>query len=298
MKTRFSYAFEELTEELQRPPKAALRAMLAAGIMVAPRGWQALGIDVRQAIAVAGMHDVVNIAMVQELARFIPPTFLKLVPRMADPPREQPAPVLVNALGPMRTLSPQEWAALSALDRYALDSLAINTRLLWRALEEISRAPNSPLTKTAPQPWSGALARCEVYLRPEAFRQLMHPDYLAGRAMVLARVAGVRAARRAAELFDLQAETVAGPAELDWCATRNQGVLLWQGHVSTWEGAFYPAASLLAVSTAGVAVYDMAKEFDPHASISGAGIAEEPWKVGAVDDREEATSVYNTGQAV
>jgi cyclic pyranopterin monophosphate synthase len=263
---------------------------------VSPRGWNALGTDVRQAIAVAGMHDSINIAMVQDLVKFVPPNFLKLVPKMSDPAGDAPTAVLTSALGPMRSISPKEWASLSALDRYVLDSLSINTRLLWRALEEISSAPNSPLAKTSPQPWSGALARCEIFLRPEAFRQLMQGSYLGGRAMVLARVAGVRAARRTFELFDLQAETVAGPAELDWCATKNQGVLLWQGHVSTWEGAFYPAASLLAVSTAAVAVYDMVKDFDPHASISGAGIAEEAWKVGAMDEREEPTAVFTPGR--
>jgi hypothetical protein len=94
------------------------------------------------------------------------------------------------------------------------------------------------------------------------------------------------------KILDLHADTLIGPAELDWRATGNAGVLLWQGHVSDWQGAFFPAASLLAVTAAAIALYDMVKEFDPLASIGAAGIAEEAWKVGTAEDQDESTSVF------
>jgi len=295
MKTRFSYAFEELTEDLPRPPKAALRAMFAAGILVSPKGWKTLSTETRQALALEGTRDTVNLVMVSELLKEAPPGQIRLVARTADPSIDAvPAPVL-KALGPTRTITQPQWATLRALDRYVIASLAANTRLLWRALDELSAVPGSQLPKAGGQSWSGALAHCEVHCHPNAIERLTSPKFLDGKAFVLARVAGVRAARRASELFDLQSETATGPAELDWGPTKQAGVLLWQGHVSTWDGEFFPAASMLAVSAAAVALYDMVKEIDPTASIGAAGIVEEPWRVGGAGgfDREESTAVYS-----
>ena len=296
MRTRFSYAFEELDEDLARPPKAALRALLSAGIMMGPKGWTALDKESRQALAVAGMHEQVNTALVTQLINPAGPANIRLVPRLSDPPRHEVPAALTRALGISRPISAEEWSALSALDRYVIDSLANNARLLWRALDEIGRLPGSPLRIAAAAPWSGALARCEVFVRPEAQQRLLLPGFLGGRAMLLARAAGVRAARRASHTIDLQADTGTGPIELDWALQRSSGVMLWQGHVSTWEGEFFPAAALLAVTAAAIAVYDMCKDVDPQASISGAGIAEEPWKVGIEGEREEATTVYTPGR--
>jgi cyclic pyranopterin phosphate synthase len=298
MRTRFSYAFEELTDELLRPPKAALRALLSAGIMLGPKGWSALDKDSRQALAVAGMHEHINTVMVSELVGPAGPANIKLVPRLVDPSRSEVPEPVIRSLGLTRTISVEEWSALSALDRYVIDSLGNNARLLWRAVEEIARLPGSPLRLAATRPWSGALARCEVFVHPEAQKRLGQTAFLGGRAMLLARAAGVRAARKAARVFDLQAETGTGPIELDWDVKPSTNVMLWQGHVSTWEGEFYPAAALLAVTAAAIAVYDMCKDLDPQATIGGAGIAEEPWRVGQPhEDREEATSVFVQGRS-
>jgi cyclic pyranopterin monophosphate synthase len=292
MRTRFSYAFEELTQELNRPPKAAMRAMFSAGIMLSPKGWQSLTVDTRQALAVAGLHEKINESMVRQLLNEAGPTHMKMVPKIQDPPRDDLPKGLLAALGLMRTITVEEWRGLTPLDRFVLDSLSHNTRLLWRAIEEIARQPDSPLRRMPTKPWSGALARCEVFIRPEARQLLLSSKFLGGRATLLARAAGVRAARRAGRFFDLQAEVATGPTELDWAMGRTTGVMLWQAHVSTWDAEFFPAASLLAVTTAAVAVYDMIKEVDPQAFINGAGIAEERWKVGTTEDREEATAVY------
>jgi molybdenum cofactor biosynthesis enzyme len=291
MKTSFCYAFEELSEDLPRPPKAALRAMFSAGILVSPRGWKQVRNETRQALALEGTKEKVNREMVGELLKEAPPGQIRLVSKAADPSSDTvPAP-LANALGPMRTINSVEWASLRSLDRYVLASLAANTRLLWKALDEMARTPGSKLSKRVVEPWSGSLARCELVMRADAIDRLMSPALLGGRAFVLARAAGVRAARRVSDTFDLQVDTVAGPAELDWTQDKKSGALLWQAHVSTWDGEFFPAASLVAVSTAAIALFDMAKELDPRGRIGMASIAEEPWQVGG-NDREEATAVY------
>jgi hypothetical protein len=67
---------------------------------------------------------------------------------------------------------------------------------------------------------------------------------------------------------------------------------LWQAHVSSWDGAFYAAAALVAASTAAVAIADMVAEEDKTVTILGAKISEEPWQVGS-DSREQPTTVFS-----
>jgi molybdenum cofactor biosynthesis enzyme len=141
-------------------------------------------------------------------------------------------------------------------------------------------------------PWKSVLAQCGVKIRPDALVTLQSLDFLDGRAFVLARVAGVRAARRAAETFDMRSDAGTGTIELDWCSLDEAGMLLWQAHVSTWDGAFYPAAALAAATTAAVALCDMIRERDPSASMVEACILEATWQVGSDPFREQATAIF------
>jgi cyclic pyranopterin monophosphate synthase len=287
---KLSYAFEELTDDLPRPPKSAIRAMFASGVLVSPRGWKTLPGETRQAVALEGTRDVVNVAMVAELLKGTPPSHIRLVSKVTDPGPDEIPTSLVKVLGPRRTLTLADWRSLRPLDRYVIASLVTNTRLLWRALDEMANRPGASMGMAIAQPWSGVLAHCEVQMRPETLERLMSPKYLEGRGCVLARVAGIRAARRIAETMDLQAESGTGPAELDWGLAREPGTILWQAHVSSWDGEFFPTASLLAASTAAVAVYDMARELDSNLNIGPVSLVEEPWMVGI--EREESTGAY------
>jgi cyclic pyranopterin monophosphate synthase len=287
---KLSYAFEELTDDLPRPPKSAIRAMFAAGVLVSPRGWKTLAAETRQALAMEGTRDVVNVAMVSELLKSAPPAHIRLVSKVPDPTPDEVPHSLVKVLGPRRSLTIADWRSLRPLDRYVVASLVTNTRLLWRALDEMANRPGASMGMAIAQPWSGVLAHCEVRMRPEALERLLAPKFLDGRGCVLARVAGIRAARRIAETMDLQAESGTGPAELDWGLSPQPGTILWQAHVSSWDGEFFPTASLLAASTAAVAVYDMARELDPSLEIGPVALVEEPWMVGV--EREESTGAY------
>jgi molybdenum cofactor biosynthesis enzyme len=223
------------------------------------------------------------------VANASPANQLKLVSRSVDPPANEVPPELLRALGPQRAIPLAEWGALASLDRFVLASLTYNTRLLWRALDELERRGKLQRRRGA---WAGSVARCEIKMRPEVFAQLMGAEFLQGRALVLARGAGRRAARKASETFDLQSETEVGPIELDWGVLDQPGGMLWQAHVSGWDGAFLPAASLQAVVTAAVAICDMIKELDPKAAITIANIAEEPWLVGNDGPADLATRLY------
>ena len=293
MSDRYLYHFEELADDLPRPPLAALRALLAAGVVVSPKGWQSLSAEARKTVAAEGARDRVDMMVVKELLALVPVNQIKLVSRVADPSSDAIPDPLFKALGPVRPLSLEEWRSLRALDRQVLASLASNTRLLWRALDEL--AQRRTLKPTKVKPWSGSVAHCELKMRREVLSQIMSPGFLDGRAFVLARVSGRRAARRAPELFDLQAESTIGPVELDWAMLEDKGVILWQAHVSSWDGAFFPAGALVAATTAAVALHDMVKALDPHAAVLNASIIDEPWQVGKDDMREPATVVFSKG---
>jgi molybdenum cofactor biosynthesis enzyme len=283
------YPFEEIGADLARPPFAALRALQSVGILVTPKGWLHLDLPARQTLTAEGQRERVDILAVRTITNAIPANQLKLVSRSVDPPATEVPAELLRALGPQRAIPLAEWSALSSLDRFVFASLTYNTRLLWRALDDLERKGKLQRRRGA---WAGSVARCEIRMRSDVFAQIMGSDFLQGRALVLARGAGRRAARKVSETFDLQAETEVGPIELDWGVLDQPGAMLWQAHVSGWDGAFLPAASLQAAVTAAVAIYDMVKEHDPKATISLATISEEPWLVGNDGPADVATRLY------
>jgi hypothetical protein len=62
--------------------------------------------------------------------------------------------------------------------------------------------------------------------------------------------------------------------------------LLWQAHVSSAQSEFFPAASLLAAVTAGVAIFDMLGAQEPGVDvvIDAAMVREERWLIGDEDE--------------
>lgn len=266
---------------------AAMRAFLSAGVILSPRGWTSLSADGRRTFLVAGSQPVVDALGVQAALRSAAVAEVRLVPRVLDPNPTQVPEALASALGPHARIANSAWSQLRPVDRYVLATLALNTRLLFRAVQEIL-----PESESSDQPWKAAVAHVEISMRPDFLERLRSASFLDGRAFMLARVAGVRAARRAQETFDLRSERATGPIELDWAPTDEPGIVVWQAHVSSWDGAFFAAASLVAASTAAVALVDMIAEHDKSVEIQNARIVEEPWLVGA-DSREQATTVFS-----
>jgi molybdenum cofactor biosynthesis enzyme len=123
----------------------------------------------------------------------------------------------------------------------------------------------------------------------EAARRLYSTGLHSGHALVLARATGIRAARRAAELMDLHAHVITGPVELDFRADTDArpASVLCQSHVSSVDGNFFPAGSLMAAVAAAATLADLVREEDPAAIIQAGRIVEESWLVGS--DDEEAT---------
>ena len=182
------------------------------------------------------------------------------------------------------------WGLLKPLDRYVLHRLTHNSRLLVQAITEIALRTRQLQFAVSPRKWTGVVAHCEVHTSADLAQRLWDFDVLEGRALVLARVAGVRTARRAGELLDMHRGQITGSIEIGSELVRAPGAdkVLWQAHVSTADGAFFAAASLLAVTTAAAAIYDvLTAQLGGQASIESGRLANEPWSVGW--DEDDAT---------
>lgn len=284
----FTYVFEELSDDLPRPPLAAVRALQSMSYLVSPQGWRDLAVEIRQAIAYEGAKDVVGGPRLEAAVKRISLHHVKMMPKPREPDANVVPPDLLASLGPIRSITNHEWRGLRALDRRVLAVLARNTRLLGRAIDEILPA-GPPATKRS----TALVARSEIRVHPDAMHRILSADFHGGRAFVLARVAGRRAARRVAEIFDMQAESTVGTIELDWGIHESESVLFWQAHASNWDGSFFPSAALLAATTASVALHDMIRELDPSASLTSACIRDEAWESGRGELREAATVVLS-----
>jgi len=279
------YAFEEIGPDLPRPPMAARRALLGAGVSMPLDTWQTLPIEIRRGLVEEGTRDVISdvnvknaVSPVLKRIRFMGP--------VKDPPLDViPTPVN-DALRNFRPLIVDEWRRLRPLDRYVLVALVGNSRLLWRALEELA---GGQLSSVKLRPWIGPLARAEVKMNMQALSELSGGLLMGGKALVLARTAGVRAARHAHEILDGYAEKYAGPVELDSRIDLQEGACVFQAHVSTADGEFFGAASVFAVATAAAALRDAVSSRDPKATIEHVTLREEAWSVGSAAFGDEAT---------
>ncbi|UQA55932.1 cyclic pyranopterin monophosphate synthase MoaC [Polyangium aurulentum] len=114
------YAFEEIGSDLDLVPIAARRALDHAGLRLSLEGWRSLPVEERRHIAVAGGTDTVDTSIVASAVRRARPQATQ-IPTGTDPsPRSPPDGLarLLTASG--RTIDAKQWAALRALDRFAL----------------------------------------------------------------------------------------------------------------------------------------------------------------------------------
>jgi molybdenum cofactor biosynthesis enzyme len=238
-----------------------------------------LAVAVRQELVAAGARDTVARQEVQRLLERAPIREIKLVPRIDDPSISDVPAALAGAFGPSRPLTLKFWRSLRTLDRHVLMMFVNNTRLLWRALAEIALRNPQGLSVLPARGWTGTVAHCEVKTTPEIVLALNSPRFLDGRACILARVAGIRAARWASEILDFHAAVATGPVEVGHFVdpTRRPGYVVWQAHVSTIEGQFSPSASMLAAVTAATALHDIITRASAYATIENARLADEPW---------------------
>ena len=285
------FAFEEMDEALSRPPLAAVRALQAVGIVPKAEGWASMPHAMRLSLATHGSQYVLDLPTIQSVAAQIPPRFVQLVGARREVEARNIPSRVVSAMAGIHRLTEAQWQALHPFERFTLDTLSANARLIWRALDEMARLPGHMLFGiTKGQQWIGQLARCELLVSSKALSALAAKQVLEGRALDLARATGRRAARRSPELLDAIAGRTVGPVELESTANVAKGEIVWQAHVSADDGEFLPDASLLAVTSAATALCGMLRGLDPGVRLVGAAMREEPWPGNEAGD--EQTKIF------
>lgn len=285
------YLFEELAQDLPRPPLAALRSLHAAGVAASPAVWTSLPLDARRIVALEGAQEVVSYDVVMEALRGVAMSRVKLIPKF-DLGIDVPTRAVAEAIR-RQALPPAMWASLAVLDRWVLNRVSRNERLMHRALREIAIANGVTVGAAPSEPT--VLARCEIAFAAGTVATLRGPALHEGRSFLLARVAGVRAARATPSLLDRYADALVGPVELEWATWGDR--VLWQANVSAHDGTFLPWVSTLAAATAATALCDLAANGErSSAVVSDVSVREDRWVVGGDDDFEESTQIH--GRAV
>ena len=269
------YAFDVDGERLDLVPLAARRALDHAGCRLSLAGWQSLDLDQRRELARLGSEVAVDVAEVARRAAQATPAASACEVAL-DPAAEAPAPALVEAFAPFGRLSPAIWLSLADLDRYALQKVTVhsNPERLRAAYAEIVGYRQ---VSTHLRPAGGvqmvnvgakavtqrrAVAESRVSMNREAFELLQRQAVPKGDVLGIARVAGILAAKRTAELVPLCHAVPLTHLSVELQLDADTHSVCIEAHVHAEARTGVEMEALVAVSHAALTVYDMLKAVD------------------------------------
>ena len=267
------YSFDGVDAALDLLPLAARRALDATGLKLSLEAWRNLPLEVRRLIAELGSAATVDTQRVDEALAEAETTAI-------EPSREADLiampEALPDALGNSRPISPALWSALSPLDRYALLKVASRgkpERLNAAYLEIVGHSALS--THLGPQggarmvdvsrkPASqrSAVAETRVTMSAEAFTRVKSATAPKGDVLGTARLAGIMAAKRTAELIPLCHPLALTKLELSLELDEAASAIAVRATVEAFDRTGVEMEALTAVSVAALTVYDMLKGID------------------------------------
>jgi len=271
------YGFEAIDETLPYLPLAARRVLDALGRKLSLEGWLSLGIEDRRLIVQAGAGAGVDAGALPVLDRAAPPPVH--IERAPEPDRGSPAPDVVRALGPARPIDDAGWQALRPLDRYALAKCAGKPEKLARAYDEIVRAVR--LTHlggdgearmvdvgTRAPGARRAVASAVVRTTRAVIEAIASGRVAKGDVIAVARVAGILAAKRTADLVPLCHPVQTTSVAVDFDPDAARGELRIRATVEAIDRTGVEMEAMVAASVSSLTVYDMIKSADRWATIA------------------------------
>jgi len=269
------YSFDVDGERLEQLPLAARRALDHAGWKLALAAWAGLPLAVRQALTRLGSQPAVDVAAVSSslLGAAPPATRCEIVP---DPPREAPPVAVVAAFAAYGKLSVALWTSLGDLDRYALQKVATraNPARLEAAYNEIvgytrlsthlrpSGGVQMVNVGVKPVTERRATAESRVSMNREAFELLKNNAVPKGDVLGIARVAGILAAKRTAELIPLCHVVPLTHVSVELVLDAGACAVTISASVEAHAKTGVEMEALVAASHAALTVYDMLKATD------------------------------------
>ncbi|MES1174704.1 MAG: cyclic pyranopterin monophosphate synthase MoaC [Myxococcales bacterium] len=267
------YSFDGVDAALDLLPLAARRALDAAGLKLSLEAWRGLPLEKRRAITTAGSEPVVD---VQRVAAAVPagqtiPIAVEPEANLATVPDS-----LSGSLGSSRPISPALWSALSPLDRYALLKVASRgkpERLNAAYLEIVGHSALSThlgpqggarMVDVSQKPASqrSAVAETRVTMSADAFARVKSATVPKGDVLGTARLAGIMAAKRTAELIPLCHPLALTKLDVAFELDDAGSAIAVRATVEAFDRTGVEMEALTAVSVAALTVYDMLKGID------------------------------------
>jgi len=105
-----------------------------------------------------------------------------------------------------------------------------------------------------------AVARCKVFMKPETTAAIANREVKKGDVLSVARVAGIQAAKRTADMIPLCHPLLVGAVSINF--EIGDDFVAIEAHVDTVDRTGVEMEALHACSTAALTVYDMCKSAD------------------------------------
>ena len=267
------YSFDGVDATLDLLPLAARRALDVAGLKVSLEAWRALSLAARRAIVESGSGHAVDRRQLEAALGKTP--FTRLEPS-ADPDISAVPPELNEVLGAGRPISQALWNALSPLDRYALLKVvrrgkperidAAYAEIVGHSALSTHLAPagGARMVDVAQKTASlrHAVAESRVVMSADAFARVKSATVPKGDVLGTARLAGIMAAKRTAELIPLCHPLALTKLDLALELDDQASAITLRATVQAFDRTGVEMEALTAVSVAALTVYDMLKGID------------------------------------
>jgi cyclic pyranopterin phosphate synthase len=261
------YLFERIDDSLDLVPLAARRALDAAGIKISLDVWQKAPLATRHAITTLGGAEQVQASTVHAVV------VGAKVPWSQVPSAEEPSPDAVPA-ELSSAVTELSWRALDPLDRYSLWKVARGkhpAEVLPRACAEIVplsthvgvRGEAHMVDVAGKQVTSRrAVARARVTMAAATLARLRAGDVAKGDVLATARIAGIQAAKRTADLIPLCHSIALTRVTIELSLDAHEDAVAIEATAEALDRTGVEMEALTGASVAALTVYDMLKSVD------------------------------------
>lgn len=273
------FPFEEQTEDLSLMPLAARRALDTAGLALSLEAWRSLDLVARETLVAAGAATVVVLEKVDTVCWLATPA-PKRITAVADP-EAMPSSVS-TLLDDAGAELGRAWSTLTPLERYALAKLSQSQRrspeelkkrlivatqaiLAKRSrLSHLTEAGEAHMVDVSKKETSARSATARGFIRLQAatLAALRSGKTPKGDVLATARIAGIQAAKRTPELIPLCHAIALTGVEVELRLESEPPGVAIEATARALDRTGVEMEALVAVSVAGLTLYDMLKSID------------------------------------
>ncbi len=269
------FEFDEIGPDLKLLPIAACRALDAVGLKLSRDGFLSLTFEQRSELVRLGALTEIEVEAVRKLTAMARPAPTSTERALEPAPHLIPAGI-VEALGPQRSVPLKVWQELEPLERYALMKACKQPHepRLSRAYDEIIGARQlsthlraqggvqmvSVTKKEAHE--RTAVASSRVMMSADCFRRLTQESAPKGDVLATARIAGLMATKRTAELIPLCHPLALTHADIDFELKPESHSVTVRCSTTVIARTGVEMEAMMGASIAALTIYDMLKSID------------------------------------